>query len=114
VIAIVGLYGIMAYAVAQRRHELGVRVALGASQRKIVCLVLREGLLVTLAGLAAGTLAALTLARLLRDFLFGIDATDTFTFGAIAGLFLVVAFAACYLPARRAAKVDPMVALRSE
>ncbi len=113
-LAAVGVYGVMAYAVRQRTHELGVRTALGASRRQILALVLRQGLRTTLVGAGVGIVGAVGAARLLAGFLHGVRPLEPVVFGVVAAVLGVAALLACYLPARRAAKVDPMVALRCE
>jgi putative ABC transport system permease protein len=113
-LVMVGIYGVMSYAVSQRTHELGVRMALGASAGDVIKLVVREGMRLAGAGLVIGLAASLTLTGLIKDLLFGVRATDPVTFAAIALFLTVGALLACYLPARRAAKVDPLTALRSE
>jgi putative ABC transport system permease protein len=112
VLACIGLYGVLAYSVNQRTHEIGVRIALGANRREVLGLVLKRGMAMTLAGVAVGIVAAFGLTRLLKDMLFGIEPNDPATFMAVSVLLTLVAALACAIPARRAAKVDPMVALR--
>jgi putative ABC transport system permease protein len=113
-LACVGIYGLIAYSVTQRTQELGLRMALGAQRRDVLRLVLAEGTRLTLLGVALGILAALALSRVMATLLFGISATDPLTFAAVAGLLVFVALAACFIPARRATRVDPIVALRYE
>ena len=104
----------IAYAVSQQQRELGIRMALGAAPATVVRMVLVDGLRLTLAGIALGTLGALATSRLLSGLLFGVGAADPTTFAGIALLLVVVALAACWLPARRAAAVDPINALRAD
>jgi ABC-type antimicrobial peptide transport system permease subunit len=113
-LAIVGIYGVISYSVAQRTNELGIRLALGASQFDVLRLVLSSGLRLSLIGIAFGIVLSFAVTRFLSSLLFGVRATDLFTFGALSILLVAVSLLACYLPARRATKVDPLVALRRE
>jgi len=113
-LAAVGIYGLIAYSVTQRTQELGIRIALGAQRRDVLRLVLAQGTRLTLLGVAIGVFAALALSRLLATLLFGVSATDPLTYAAVAALLGFAALAACVIPARRAMRVDPMVALRYE
>jgi macrolide transport system ATP-binding/permease protein len=113
-LAAIGLYGVMAYSVSQRTRELGIRVSVGAERRDIFKLILGQGLAISVVGLLAGLVAALAVTRLTAKLLYGISATDPVTFIVIALLLLCVTLLACYFPARRATKVDPMTALRFE
>jgi putative ABC transport system permease protein len=113
-LASVGLYSVMAYSVTQRSHELGIRIAVGASPRDILRLVLGQGLRLTLIGAGLGLVASFLVTRALASLLFGVSATDTLTFIAVPAVLALVAMLACYLPARRAMRVDPIIALRYE
>jgi ABC-type lipoprotein release transport system permease subunit len=114
VLAVSGLFGVIAYSVSQRTREVGIRMALGAQRRQVRQLVLRQGMKLAFLGVGLGLLAAVGATRMLRNLLFGISPLDPVTFIVIPLLLLLVAWMACWLPARRAALVDPMVALRSE
>jgi putative ABC transport system permease protein len=110
----VGLYAVIAYSVAQRTREIGIRMALGAQRKNVVRLFLREGMSFILVGLPVGLAGAFALTRLLSSLLFGVKASDPPTFASAAVVLVLVAFAACHIPARRALRIDPMVALKSE
>ena len=114
VLATAGLYGVISYLVAQRTREIGIRVALGARTGDVVWLVMRQGALLTVLGIGVGAAGALGLSRLVESLLYGVSAQDPFTFAALAGLLGCVALVATWLPARRAARVDPAAAIKSE
>ncbi|HEX5411054.1 MAG TPA: FtsX-like permease family protein, partial [Terriglobia bacterium] len=110
----VGLYGIMAYSVSRRTNEIGIRMALGAERRHVLRAVIGQGLRLALVGIVIGVAGALALTRFLASLLYGVKPTDPLTFIAVSLILIAVALLACYIPARRAARVDPMVALRHE
>src|SRR5205807_5192069 len=114
ILASVGIYGVLTYLVGQRTQEIGVRMALGAQRFDVLRLVLNDGARMTLVGLAIGVVAALGLTRLLSHMLFGVKPTDPLTFFAVTMLLCAIALLACYVPAHRAMRVDPTVALRYE
>ena len=116
-LAAIGLYGVLAWSVSQRTHEIGIRMALGASHKDVSSMILRQGMTLTLVGLTLGLVGAFIVTKYLTsltDMLFGLTPTDPLTFGVIAAFLMLVALVACYIPARRATRVDPMVALRYE
>jgi putative ABC transport system permease protein len=114
VLAAVGIYGVMAYTVTQETQEIGVRVALGATSQNVLMMVLRKGLRLTLIGLSAGLIGAFALTRLMESVLFDVSATDPATFVLVTALLTAVGLLACFIPARRATKLDPIIALRYE
>ena len=113
-LAAIGIYGVMAYSFSQRTHEIGIRIALGAQRMDILRLVVGEGMRLVLIGLASGLVGAAVLTRFVRTMLFDVSPSDPLTFAAISGILAGVAFLACYIPARHATRVEPLVALREE
>jgi ABC-type antimicrobial peptide transport system permease subunit len=114
VLATIGIYGVMAYLVYQGTRELGIRIALGASQRNILSLVVRQGMALAFSGVTIGLAAAFLFTRLIRSLLFGVEATDPITFAGIALLLAMIALLASYIPAQRAARINPLTSLRCD
>jgi putative ABC transport system permease protein len=114
VLAAVGIYGVMAYGVTQRTREIGIRMALGAAPEKVRFMILRQGMWLSLAGIAIGLAASFALTRWMRNLLFGVQPTDPLTFALVSVILVATAFLACWIPAHRASRVDPLIALRYE
>jgi ABC-type antimicrobial peptide transport system permease subunit len=114
VLASVGIYGIVSYSVTQRTHEIGIRIALGARAANVLSLIMKNGLMLVLTGIAIGIAGALALTRFLTTLLFGVTPTDALTFVFVSGIFFVIAIVASLIPAFRATRVDPLIALRYE
>jgi ABC-type antimicrobial peptide transport system permease subunit len=114
VLACIGLYGVVSYSAAQRTREIGIRMALGAERRTVFAMLLGQGARLAALGIGAGLVAALAVTRVMTRFLYGVRPSDPLTFATVAFLLVAVAMLACYFPARRATRVDPMIALRHE
>jgi putative ABC transport system permease protein len=113
-LAAIGIYGVISYSVAQREKEIGIRIALGARRGDVLQLVLRQGVKIVGAGIVCGAAASVLLTRMMKGLLYSVSSADPMTFAAVVAGLVVVAFAACYVPARRMLRLDPLVALRQE
>jgi putative ABC transport system permease protein len=113
-LASIGIYGVIAYSVAQRTHEIGIRLAVGAQTRDVMKMIIKQGMILALIGAGLGLAGAFVATRVMRGLLFGVSATDPLIFIGVSLLITMVALLACYIPARRATKVDPLIALRYE
>lgn len=113
-LAVIGIYGVMAYAVSRRTHEIGIRLALGAEPGRILRMILNQGLILILTGAVIGLIGAMALTRMMSQLLFGVSATDPAVFAIISLLLIAFALVACFLPARKATQIDPLAALRHE
>jgi len=114
ILSAIGMYGLVSYSVMQRTPEIGIRIALGARRAQVLVMVLGQGCRLACAGIAIGLIAAVTTTRLMTRFLYGVQLTDPVTFAGVSLLLMAVALLACYVPARKAMRVDPMIALRCE
>jgi putative ABC transport system permease protein len=114
ILASIGIYGVISYTVSHRTREIGIRMALGAQRRQVLNMIIGQGFQLTAISIALGLIGAFALTRLMKGFLFGVTATDPMTYIAVTTLLMAIAMLACFIPARRATKVDPVIALRSE
>ena len=114
ILALVGVFGVISFSVSQRTNEIGIRMAMGAAQSSILGMILRQGVWIISGGVAAGVLLALAISRLVANFIYGVSPYDPLTYVSVTAILGIVALLACYFPARRATRVDPMIALRYE